>query len=45
MVPEGRRVFPFMSVRDNLMMGAFTRAAKAEVQAEHRPACSPAFRG
>src|SRR3954466_2359600 len=32
MVPEGRRVFPFMSVRDNLMMGAFTRTAKAEVQ-------------
>jgi branched-chain amino acid transport system ATP-binding protein len=32
MVPEGRRVFPFMSVRDNLMMGAFTRASKAEVQ-------------
>jgi branched-chain amino acid transport system ATP-binding protein len=26
MVPEGRRVFPFMSVRDNLMMGAFTRS-------------------
>ena len=22
MVPEGRRVFPYMSVRDNLMMGA-----------------------
>ncbi len=26
MVPEGRRVFPFMSVKDNLMMGAFTRS-------------------
>lgn len=25
MVPEGRRVFPYMSVRDNLLMGAFTR--------------------
>ncbi|MCG8357678.1 MAG: ABC transporter ATP-binding protein [Kiloniellales bacterium] len=25
MVPEGRRVFPFMSVKDNLLMGAFTR--------------------
>jgi branched-chain amino acid transport system ATP-binding protein len=24
-VPEGRRVFPFMSVRENLDMGAFTR--------------------
>src|SRR5271167_569420 len=26
MVPEGRRVFPYMSVRDNLMMGAFARS-------------------
>jgi branched-chain amino acid transport system ATP-binding protein len=25
MVPEGRRVFPYMTVKDNLMMGAFTR--------------------
>ncbi|SHK97860.1 amino acid/amide ABC transporter ATP-binding protein 2, HAAT family [Roseovarius marisflavi] len=32
MVPEGRRVFPFMSVRDNLMMGAFTRSNKADIQ-------------
>ena len=32
MVPEGRRVFPFMSVKDNLMMGAFTRNDKAEIQ-------------
>jgi branched-chain amino acid transport system ATP-binding protein len=31
MVPEGRRVFPFMSVRDNLLMGAFTRTDKAEI--------------
>ena len=31
MVPEGRRVFPYMSVRDNLMMGAFTRDDKAGV--------------
>lgn len=28
MVPEGRRVFPYMSVRDNLLMGAFTRTDK-----------------
>ena len=26
MVPEGRRVFPFMTVRDNLLMGAFSRS-------------------
>jgi len=31
MVPEGRRVFPFMSVRDNLMMGAFTRRDRAGI--------------
>ena len=33
MVPEGRRVFPFMSVRDNLMMGAFTRTDKGAIAA------------
>ncbi len=32
MVPEGRRVFPYMSVKDNLMMGAFTRRDKLEVR-------------
>ena len=31
MVPEGRRVFPFMSVKDNLLMGAFTRSDKAGI--------------
>ncbi len=30
MVPEGRRVFPYMSVQDNLMMGAFTRTDRGE---------------
>ena len=33
MVPEGRRVFPLMSVKDNLLMGAFTRHDKREVMA------------
>jgi branched-chain amino acid transport system ATP-binding protein len=33
MVPEGRRVFPFMTVADNLAMGAFTRTGKAEIAA------------
>lgn len=28
MVPEGRRVFPYMSVKDNLLMGAFSRTDK-----------------
>lgn len=32
MVPEGRRVFPYMSVKDNLLMGAFTRSAKTEIK-------------
>jgi branched-chain amino acid transport system ATP-binding protein len=33
MVPEGRRVFPYMSVRDNLLMGAFTRRDAAGIRA------------
>ena len=31
MVPEGRRVFPIMSVKDNLLMGAFTRTDKTGI--------------
>jgi branched-chain amino acid transport system ATP-binding protein len=30
-VPEGREVFPFLSVLDNLMMGAFTRRDRAGI--------------
>src|SRR5687768_11777490 len=30
-VPEGREVFPFLSVRENLKMGAYTRADAAGV--------------
>lgn len=33
MVPEGRRVFPYMTVKDNLLMGAFTRTDKGEISA------------
>ena len=33
MVPEGRRVFPLMSVKDNLLMGAFTRTDKQGIEA------------
>jgi branched-chain amino acid transport system ATP-binding protein len=29
MAPEGRRVFPYMTVKDNLLMGAFSRSDKA----------------
>jgi len=32
MVPEGRRVFPHMSIRDNLMMGAYTRRDRQGIQ-------------
>ena len=32
MVPEGRRVFPFLSVKDNLMMGAFSRTDKVGIK-------------
>lgn len=31
MVPEGRRVFPFMSVKDNLLMGGFTCRDRGEL--------------
>lgn len=31
-VPEGRRVFANLSVKDNLMMGAYTRKDKAEIK-------------
>jgi len=31
MVPEGRRIFRYMSVKDNLLMGAFTRTDKAGI--------------
>ena len=32
MVPEGRHVFPYMSVKDNLLMGAFTRRDTAGIR-------------
>lgn len=31
-VPEGRRIFPDMSVAENLMMGAYLRRDKAEIE-------------
>ncbi|HSP26578.1 MAG TPA: ABC transporter ATP-binding protein [Saliniramus sp.] len=33
-VPEGRRLFSAMSVRDNLLMGAYLRDDKAEIEAD-----------
>jgi branched-chain amino acid transport system ATP-binding protein len=32
-VPEGRRLFPFLTVRENLVMGAFTREARKHQRA------------
>ncbi len=34
MVPEGRHVFPFMSIKDNLLMGAYTRSDKGGIAAD-----------
>ncbi len=33
-VPEGREVFPLLSVRDNLMMGAYTRTDRQGIAAD-----------
>ncbi|MGQ9694461.1 MAG: ABC transporter ATP-binding protein [Thermodesulfobacteriota bacterium] len=33
-VPEGRRVFPYMTVRENLFMGAFRRQDRGEIQTD-----------
>ncbi|NLY26441.1 MAG: ABC transporter ATP-binding protein [Alcaligenaceae bacterium] len=32
MVPEGRQLFPFLTVRDNLIMGSYKKAARASAQ-------------
>jgi len=39
MVPEGRHVFPYMSVKDNLLMGAYTRNDKTEIAADLELVC------
>src|SRR5690349_772246 len=31
MIPEGRQLFPFMTVRENLMLGAYKPAARARI--------------
>jgi branched-chain amino acid transport system ATP-binding protein len=33
-VPEGRRVFPYMTVRENLMLGAFRRKDKGKIRGD-----------
>ena len=39
-VPEGRRLFRSMSVRDNLLMGAYLRDDKAEIAADLDRVCA-----
>ena len=34
-VPEARRIFASMSVRENLLMGAYTRSDRAEINADY----------
>ena len=34
MVPEGRRIFPYMNVRDNLLLGAHRRRGSGEIRAD-----------
>jgi len=34
MVPEGRHVYPYMTVKDNLLMGAYLRKDKAGIKAD-----------
>ena len=42
MVPEGRRLFPKLSVEENLLLGAFRRQARGEI-AKNRDFCYEAF--
>lgn len=39
MVPEGRHVFPYMSIKDNLLMGAYTRKDKGGIEADLEKVC------
>jgi branched-chain amino acid transport system ATP-binding protein len=34
MVPEGRRIYPYMTVKDNLLMGAYLRRDKAAISSD-----------
>ena len=36
LVPEGRRLFPKLTVEENLLLGAFRPTARGEDQAQHR---------
>lgn len=39
MVPEGRHIFPYMSIKDNLLMGAYSRKDKAEIAVDLERVC------
>ncbi len=39
MVPEGRHVFPYMSIKDNLLMGAYTRNDTAGIAVDLEHVC------
>jgi branched-chain amino acid transport system ATP-binding protein len=39
LVPEGRRLFPMLTVEENLMLGAFRSAARAEVKRNYEFCC------
>ena len=41
LVPEGRRLFPKLTVEENLLLGAFRRAARVEMAATWRIASRP----
>src|SRR5687767_9177752 len=38
--PEGRQIFPHLSVRDNLLLGAYQQSDKARIRADLDHACS-----
>jgi branched-chain amino acid transport system ATP-binding protein len=38
-IPEGRRIFPLLTVEENLLMGAFFRNDKAEIKRDHEQMC------
>ena len=40
LVPEGRRLFGGMTVRENLVLGSYRRGARSERQAAHERVCS-----
>ncbi|CUR70021.1 LIV-I protein F [Achromobacter xylosoxidans] len=39
MIPEGRQLFPHFTVRDNLLMGSYKRAAAPSCRASWRKCC------